>query len=66
MRSDDGRIARDRVYDAIQGQSIESGQALWRAMGRYHWKYRGEHRDWNPMLATGHAQVFGARLGREG
>lgn len=42
MRSNDAQTARDRCYAAIQGQDVESGQALWRALGRYHARMKME------------------------
>lgn len=36
----DALEARDRCMEAIVGADQETGQALWRAMARYHWKGR--------------------------
>jgi hypothetical protein len=37
----DGFISRDRLLEALLGEKdIPTGQAMWCAMGRYHWKGR--------------------------
>lgn len=43
-RAEWARIARDRLYAAIPGQDLETGQALWRAMGRYNERMKFEAR----------------------
>jgi hypothetical protein len=36
---DDGRIQRDRLLaEMVACRDVETGQSMWRAMGRYHWK----------------------------
>lgn len=45
-RTSDAITARDRCWNAVsKAKTVEEGQALWRAMARYHWKYRQDSAD---------------------